>query len=147
MRFSMQVSLLVDATGGRDHIMLESGGSTDTIAEEGQPLCRCYCFLDELVRHEPSRKVWDKLVFPPPLSEESAPRRSQHLGHILGCIVDLGNSMPTFRFRITELDSEFIGVMRGLLFEGHLLTYDPTYNVTEWVPVHGMVGNLSPAED
>ena len=34
-----------------------------------------------------------------------------------------------------------------MLFEGHLLTQDPTYNIAEWVLVHGMVSDLSPAED
>ena len=39
-----------------------------------------------------------------------------------------------------------MGVMRGLLFEGYLLTYDPMYNVIEWVLVHGTVADLSPLE-
>ena len=37
--------------------------------------------------------------------------------------------------------------MRGLLFEGHLLTYNPKYHVTKWVPVCGMAGDLSPVKD
>ena len=40
-----------------------------------------------------------------------------------------------------------MGVARGLLFEGHLLVCDPIYNVAKWVPVHGMVSDLSPTED
>ena len=40
-----------------------------------------------------------------------------------------------------------MGVVRGLLFKGHLLTYDPTYNVAEWVPMRRIVADLSPAED
>ena len=46
-----------------------------------------------------------------------------------------------------ELDGKFVGVARGLLFKGHLLTYDPMYNVTEWVPVRRMAADLSPAKD
>ena len=46
-----------------------------------------------------------------------------------------------------ELDGEFVGAMRGLLFKGHLLAYDPMYNVAEWVLVRGMAADLSPAED
>ena len=34
-----------------------------------------------------------------------------------------------------------------MLFEGHLLAYNPTYNVAEWVTVRGTVADLSPAED
>ena len=37
--------------------------------------------------------------------------------------------------------------MRGLLFEAHLLMYDPTYNVAKWVPVCGMASDLLLAED
>ena len=69
------------------------------------------------------------------------------MGHILGHIVDVGICMPVFQFNMMELDGEFVGVVRGFLFKEHLLTYDPTYNVVEWVPVHGTVGDLSPIED
>ena len=40
-----------------------------------------------------------------------------------------------------------VGVVRGLLFEGHLLTYNPTYNVVEWVHMCETVSDLSPMED
>ena len=46
-----------------------------------------------------------------------------------------------------EPDAEFVGVTRGLLFKGHILAYDPTYNVTEWVPVCRTAAVLSPTED
>ena len=35
-------------------------------------------------------KVWDELVFPAPLTEPSAPHKSNHLSYILGHMVDLG---------------------------------------------------------
>ena len=46
-----------------------------------------------------------------------------------------------------EPDGEFVGIVRGLHFEGHLLMYDPTYNVVEWVPIHGVESDLSPTKD
>ena len=111
------------------------------------PFTDVIAFLDELARHVPSRKAWDKLVFLSPLSEDNVPCKSHHLGHILGCIVDLNNSLPAFQFQVTKPDGEFVGVMRGLLFEGHLLVYDPMCTIAEWVPVHRMASDLSPAED
>ena len=45
-----------------------------------------------------------------------------------------------------EPDRKFVGVARGLIFEGHLLMYNPTYNMVEWVPICGMVSDLSPTE-
>ena len=86
-------------------------------------------------------------MFLPPLSENSTPHQSQHLGHILGCIVDLGNSLLSYQFWVTEPDGELVGVTRELLFEGNLLAFDPTYNVAEWVPMHGMASDLSPTKD
>ena len=86
-------------------------------------------------------------MFPPPLSENSTPHRDQHLGYILGHIVDLDNTLPSYQFWVTEPDGEFVGVVRELLFEGYLLMYDPMYNVAKWDPVHGMVNDLSPTED
>ena len=38
-------------------------------------------------------------------------------------------------------------MMRGLIFKGHLLTYNPTYNVAEWVPIHGTVSDLLPTKE
>ena len=46
----------------------------------------------------------------------------------------------------SELWNQMVSLW-GLLFEGHLLTYDPMYNVTEWVPVCRMAADLSSAED
>ena len=55
--------------------------------------------------------------------------------------------MPVYQFQMMEPDGEFVGVMRGLIFEGHLLACDPTYNVAEWVPIHGTVSDFSPIEE
>ena len=156
MHFSMQVLLLVDAfiiEMGAELTEMEitscwsQGAAPIPLQKKDGPFADIIAFLDELVRHELSRRVWDELMFPPLLSEEGTPCRSQHLGHILGQIIDLGNSLPAFQFRIMELDGEFVGVTRGLLFKGHLLTYDPMYNVTEWDLVLGMAADLSPTED
>ena len=43
-----------------------------------------------------------------------------------------------------EPDREFMGVMRWLIFKGHLLAYDPTYNVVEWVLICGTVSTCDP---
>ena len=37
--------------------------------------------------------------------------------------------------------------MWGLLFKGSVLTYNPTANGAEWVPIRGTTRNLPPAED
>ena len=148
MCFCVQVSPLVDAlvieTGAEltemDIASCWSQGATQTpLQKKDGPFTNIITFLDELARCVLSTWAWDKMVYPPLLLQDSMPCRSQHLGHILGNIIDIGNSMLTFQFQITEQDGKFVGVMTGLLFEGHLLPYDPTYNVAEWVPLCRMV--------
>ena len=104
-------------------------------------------YLDALAQHVPARKAWDELVFPAPLTEPSMPCKSNHLGYILGYTVDLGGALPPLRFRITEPSGKCVGVAYGLLFEGNVLTYDPTSNNAERILVWGTVNDLSPTED
>ena len=66
---------------------------------------------------------------------------------MLGQIVDLGNTLPAYRFRVMEPDGKLVGVMRGLIYEGYLLAYDPTSNLAGWVPVCGTANDLSVTED
>ena len=48
---------------------------------------------------------------------------------------------------MTEPGGEYVGVVRELIFEGQLLACDPMYNVAEWVPIWGMVSDLSPTKE
>ena len=95
----------------------------------------------------PTRKAWDELVCLAPLTEPSMSHKSNHLGYILGCTVELGGALLPLRFHITEPSGKFVGVAPGLLFEGNVLTYDPASNGMEWIPVQGTVNDLSPVED
>ena len=127
MHFSVQVSLLVDTfiieTGAELTEMgivscWSQGATTIPLQKKDGPFTNIIAFLDELARCKPSRRMWDELVFPPLLSEEGMPCRSQHLGHILGQIINLGNSLPVFWFQIMELDGKFMGVTRGRSSKG-----------------------------
>ena len=92
MHFSVQVSLLMDAfiiEMGVELTKMEitscwsQGAAPIPLQKKDGPFVDIIGFLDELVRYEPSRRAWNELMFPPLLSEEGAPCRSQHLGHIL----------------------------------------------------------------
>ena len=139
MHFSVQVSPLVDTfiiETSMELMEIEiascwSQGPTQVPPQKKDgPFMDVIAFLDELARCVPSTKAWDELVFLPHLSVDSMPRRSQHLGHILGCIVDLANSLLPFWFQIMKPDGKFMRVARGLLFEGHLV-YNPMYNIAK----------------
>ena len=103
--------------------------------------------LDKFVRHEPLHCKWDKLVHLPLLAWSITPHQGHHVGHVLGQVVDVGNNMLVYQFQMMEPDGEFMGVTRGLIFEGHLLMYDPTYNVAEWVLICGMASDLLPTKE
>ena len=103
--------------------------------------------LDQPAKHLPTRWAWDELVFLPPPAKPHMPRRSGHLGYIRGCLVELGWTLPSLQFYISQQDGEFVCMVRGLLFEGNVLAYDPATNEAEWIPVWGSASDLSPAEE
>ena len=98
------------------------------LQKQDGPFADVITYLDDLVRCMLIWKAWDELVFPVPLTEPSAPRKSNHLGYILGHMVDLGGALSPLRFCMTEPSSEFVEVAHGLLFKGNILTYDPASN-------------------
>ena len=117
------------------------------LQKQDGPFANVIAYLDDLMWHVPTQKTWDELVFPAPLTKPSMPHKSNHLGYILGYMVDLGGALPPLRFHMTEPSGKFVGVAHGLLSEGNILTYDPASNGTGWVPVKGTVNDLSPTED
>ena len=94
--------------------------------------------LDQLAKCLPTRQAWDKLVFLPPPVKPYMPHQSAHLGYIRGCVVDLGQGLPSLHLCISEQDGEFICMEQGLLFEGSMLAYDPTTIWAKWIPVQGL---------
>ena len=65
-------------------------------------------YLDELATCQPSRKVWDKLVWHPVSSVPSMPHQAEHFGHIQGRIVELGSMMPPCQFCMNGENGGFI---------------------------------------
>ena len=117
------------------------------LQKQDGPFTDVIAYLDDLTWCMPSRKAWAELVFLAPLTEPSMPCKSNQLGYILGCTIDLGSALPPLRFCVTEPSGKFVGVACGLLFEGNVLTYEPASNGMEWVPVRRTVNDLSPMED
>ena len=61
--------------------------------------------------------------------------------------MDLGPMMPAAQFWVTEEGGTYMCTMRALVFEGSILTYNPTLNEAEWVPACGLANDLSWAEE
>ena len=55
--------------------------------------------------------------------------------------------MPVTEFRVTDEEGTYLCVVRGLVFEGSILVYDPARDEAEWVPARGVANNLSWAEE
>ena len=51
------------------------------------------------------------------------------------------------QFRVSDPSGEFICFVRGLIFEGSILAYDPITNGAEWVPIRGTASVLSWVEE
>ena len=97
--------------------------------------------------HQPSRKAWDELVWPPVSSVPSMPHQAEHLGYIQGHMMELGLIKPPSRFCMSDQNGGFIWFAQGLIFEGHVLTYNPNTNKAKWIPVHGTTSDLSCGEE
>ena len=65
-------------------------------------------YLDELAMCQPSRKAWDKLVWPPVSSVPSMPCQAEHFSYIQGHMVELGLMMPPSWFCMSNENGGFI---------------------------------------
>ena len=52
---------------------------------------------------------------------------------IVSELLDMGNSMLPVAIDIHIKEGQFLCRACGLLFQGHMLVYDPMHNAAEWV--------------
>ena len=64
-------------------------------------------YLDELATSQPSRKAWNKLVWPPVSSVPSMPHQAEHLSYIQGHLVELGPTIPPSWFHVSNQNGGF----------------------------------------
>ena len=55
--------------------------------------------------------------------------------------------MLAAQFQVTEEGGAYLCIVRALVFEGSVFAYNPTMYEAEWVPVHGLVNDLTWAEE
>ena len=106
--------------------------------KENGPTAHVITFLDELVVWVPSLDAWDQFVWPPRAAALQALTEAELYGYCHGQAVDLSPMMPVAQFWVMEEEGAYLCVVRGLVFEGSVLTYNPTMNEVEWIPVHGL---------
>ena len=114
VRFIPQIYLLVDTFIKDTGVELIEVASfwvqllEEFLLQDDGPFMEVISHLHELAQCVPTRKAWDKLIFPPPPAELSTPHQNSHLGYIMGCTMDLGSCLPPLWFQITGLNGEFI---------------------------------------
>ena len=150
--FTLQISLLIDAFLEVTNADVMEADVVCCWSELPKPIplqrdesafAHVISYLDNLAQCLPTRKAWDELVCLPPSTVPCTPCWTGHLGYIQGQVVELGPLLPSTWLCISQPGGQFICVALGLLFEGSMLAYNPVSNEVEWIPVQGMVSDLS----
>ena len=111
------------------------------------PTTHIISYLDKLAVHVPTLEAWDQMVKPTMVAIPHALIEAKSYSYCWGQAVGLGPIMPTVQFRVTEEGGTYLCTTRALVFKGSILTYNPTLNEAEWVPVCGLANDLSWAEE
>ena len=114
---------------------------------ENGPTAQVISYLNELAVRIPTRESWDQMVWPTTVAIPCVPTKAESYGYCQGQAVDLGPVMPAAQFHVTEGRGTYLCTTRALVFEGSILAYNPTLNEAKWVPTHGLVNDLSWAEE
>ena len=107
--------------------------------DEG-PLAHVITYLYKIAICQPLCTVWNQFAWPLPpstLLQDKPPT------FIQGHVIDLEKRMPPLSFHINSEVGKFLGFAWGLLFEGTILTYNPTIKNAEWIPMHSSVSDLT----
>ena len=111
------------------------------------PTTHIIFYLNKLAVCVPTLEAWDQMVWPTMAVIPCTLTEAESYGYCLGQAVDLGPIMPAAQFCVMEEGGTYLCTARALVFKGSILTYNPTLNEAEWVPVCGLANNLSWAEE
>ena len=114
---------------------------------ENGPTAHVITLLDELAVWVPTLDAWDQLVWPSTAAVPQALTEAELYGYCHGQVVDLGPVMLMTEFQVAEEGGAYLCVVRGLVFEGSVLAYNPAMNKVEWIPLHGLTNDLTWAKE
>ena len=114
---------------------------------ENGPTTHIISYLNELAVCIPTRDAWDQMVWPTTAAIPHVPTEAESYGYCQGQAVDLSPVMSAVQFHVTEERGTYLCTMRALVFQGSIITYNPTLNEAEWVPMRGLANNLSWAKE
>ena len=87
------------------------------------------------------------MVWPTTVAILHALAEAKSYGYCQGQVVDLSPRMLVAQFWVMEEGETYLCTMKAMVLEGSILTYNPTLNEAEWVPMHGLANDLSWAEE
>ena len=99
--------------------------------------------LDEVVTCHLSVTAWDSFTFP---QAEEEHWKEECLSYYPGKVVNIGTHMPGIRLVVQNAEGRCGTPACVLMYEGHMLIYDPGRNLSEWVPMRGMSSLLTSVE-
>ena len=104
-------------------------------------------FVDDVAVHVASLDALDQFVWPPAAAMPRAATEVEQYGYHCSQAVDLGPIMPATQFRVTDKVGTYLCAAQALVFEGSILTYNPTRDEAEWVPTCSITNDLSWTEE
>ena len=104
-------------------------------------------YLNKLAVCISTTEAWDQMVWPTMATIPCVPTEAESYSYCWGQAVDLSPMMPATQFCVIEERGAYLCTARALVFEGSILTYNPTLNEAEWVPTCGLANDLSWAEE
>ena len=152
--------LLCTAVGGKGSLR-ERGGLDDGLCKallganpralyhkrDNSPTAHVISYLDKLAVCIPTLEAWDQVVWPTMAAIPCTLTEAESYGYCQGQVVDLSPMMLAAQFQVTEEGGTDLCTARALVFEGSILTCNPTLNEAEWMPVCGLANDLFLAEE
>ena len=88
-----------------------------------------------MVTHHPSVTVWDPFAFP---QAEEKHCREECISYYPGKVVNIRARMSRIKLVMQNKEGQYGESARTLMYEGHMLIYNPHTNISQWVPMRGI---------
>ena len=83
----------------------------------------------------PSITTWDCFAFP---QTEEKHWKEEVLSHYPGKVMNVGAHMPGIKLMMQNEEGQYGNAVCALMYEGHMLIYDPQKDILEWVLMRGI---------
>ena len=98
--------------------------------------------LNEVATWQPLLTAWDTLL---PGSRGRTLERDC-LSYYPGKVVNFGAQMPGIWLVVQDAEGHYGNSVHVLLYKGHMLVYEPGNELSEWVPIRGVLSSLTSVE-